>query len=344
MQHMGGNQEKFSANREGRLALVTGGNGFIGSHLVEALVKKGYRVRCLIRKTSNLIWLNDIPVEISFGDVTDPASLQAAAQGIDYAYHLAGAITAKKAEDFYRVNVQGTENLIKACLERAPGLKRFILASSQSAAGPCSDDSGKNEMDRPCPITHYGRSNLEAEQVLLSYGDSLPVSLIRPPSVYGPRDTMILTYFRIVKRGIKPLLGFTRPKFISLCHVSDLVRGFLLAGENRQAIGQVYFIGDGEIYSRAEVLDAIAEALSVRPVTVHLPDCSARILAGCSSVLNRLAPTIPSLSLGKALELTQRYWLCDISKARRELGYEPQIGLQEGIRMTADWYRQQGWL
>ncbi len=344
MQHMDKNQEKFSKSGKAIVALVTGGNGFIGSHLVEALAGKGYRVRCLIRRTSNLHWLKDIPVEFVHGDMTDPRSLHAAVDEVDYVYHLAGAIATKKVDDFYRVNVQGTENLIRACLEQAPRLKRFVLASSQSAAGPCSEASGKNELEPPCPITHYGRSNLQAEQILLSYKDRVPVSIIRPPSVYGPRDPMILTYFKIIRMGIKPLLGLAHRKFISLCYVSDLVRGFMLAGENDQAVGQIYYIGDEKFYSRAEVLDSMAEALSVRTVTVHLPDFCARVTAGCSSALNRLAPRSPALSREKALELTQKYWLCDVSKAKRELGYQSQVGLREGIQMTADWYRQQGWL
>lgn len=324
--------------------LITGGNGFIGSHLVEALVRKGYQVRCLIRKTSNLRWLKDVSVEYVYGEVRDPSSLAGAANGMDYVYHIAGVVEAKEAETFYEVNVQGTGLLLQTCLEHAPNLKRFVYASSQSAAGPCTKGECVDESDPPRPITHYGRSNLQAEEKVLSYKEKIPVTIIRPPAVYGPRDTMVLSYFQIVKKGIKPLLGLGRKKYITLCFVEDLVRGFIMAAESQRAAGQTYYIGDEKPYSRAEVLDAIAEVLSVRAVTLHVPDFFAQAAAGFSPLLSRIAPKSATLSWGKARELVQRYWLCDPSKAKRDFGFESQVGLKEGLRITADWYREQGWL
>ena len=326
------------------LALVTGGNGFIGSHLIEVLVKKGYRVRCMVRKTSNLRWLKDVPVDYVYCDVRDPSSLPNAVNGVDYVYHIAGIEEAKRAETYYKVNVQGTEHLLQACVEHAPNLKRFVYTSSQSAAGPCIKGTCIDESDPPNPITHYGRSNLQAEEKVLSYNKRIPVTIIRPPAVYGPRDTMILPYFQIVKRGIKPLLGLGRKKYITLCYVEDLVRGFILAAESQKAIGEVYYIGDERAYSRAEVLDGIAEALSVKAVTIHVPDFFAQAAAGFSALLGRITPNSAALSWGKAKELVQRYWVCDPSKAKRDFGFESQVGLREGLKITADWYKGQGWL
>ena len=326
------------------LVLVTGGNGFIGSHLVEALVKRGYQVRCLVRKTSNLRWLKDAPAEYVFGDVTDASSLPDAVKEVDYVYHIAGVVEAKHPDIFYRVNVQGTEHLLQACVEHAPNLKRFIFASSQSAAGPCTTGTCVDESDIPNPITHYGRSNLRAEEAVLSYKGKIPATIIRPPAVYGPRDTMILPYFQIVKKGIKPLLGLGRKKYITLCFVEDLVRGFIMAAECQKAVGEVYYIGDEQAYSRTEVLDCIADVLSVKAVTIHVPDFFAQAAAGVSALLNRFAPNSFTLSWGKARELVQRYWVCDPSKAKRYFGFESQVGLREGLKITADWYREQGWL
>jgi dihydroflavonol-4-reductase len=326
------------------LALVTGGNGFIGSHLVEALVKKGYQVRCLVRTTSNLRWLEDMPLEYVYGDVTDPDSLTSAVHGADYVYHIAGVVEAKRTDTFYEVNTGGTRHLLQACLEHAPNLKRFILASSQSAAGPCTEGTCVDESDPPNPITPYGRSNLQAEEVVLSFRERTPVTIIRPPAVYGPRDTMILPYFRIVQKGIKPLLGLGRKKYITLCFVEDLVRGFIMAAESERSIGEVYYIGDERAYSRAEVLDSIAEALSIRAITIHVPDFFAQAAAAFSPFLSRIAPKLATLSWGKAKELVQRYWLCDPSKAKRDFGFESQVELKEGLKMTAEWYKEQGWL
>jgi len=324
--------------------VVTGGNGFIGSHLVEALAGRGYELQCLVRKTSNLQWLQDVPVEFVYGDVTDAASLPDAVRGADYVYHLAGVVEARREEIFDRVNVQGTRNLLQAVVQHAPGLRRFVYTSSQSAAGPCSEKIPLDECDEPNPITRYGRSNLEAEKVVLSYRERVPVSIVRPPAVYGPRDTMILPYFKIVKLGIKPLLGMRHTKYMNLCYVGDLARGFILAAESEKAVGETYFIGDERAYSRAEVLDCMAEVLSVKAITVHVPDVFAHLLAGFSAVFGRFAKSSATLSPEKARELIAKYWICDVSKARRELGYESRVGLREGLRMTADWYREQGWL
>jgi len=331
-------------SKERQLALVTGGNGFIGSHLVEALAKRGYRVRCLVRKTSNLRWLKGIHLEFVYGDVTDASSLPDAVHQVDYVYHMAGVVEAKETETFYDVNVQGTHNLLQACVEEAPQLKRFVFASSQSAAGPCEAAICLDESDTPHPVTHYGRSNLEAEGVVLSYTDRLPVSIIRPPAVYGPRDTMILPYFKIVKMGFKPMLGVTHKKYISLSYVCDLVRGFILAGESEKSIGEVYFIGDEKIYSRGEVLDGIAEALSVHAIRFHVPDFFVHVLVKLSPLIKMIVPSSATLSSGKATELVQKYWLCDVSKAKHELGFESKIGLRDGLRITANWYKKQGWL
>ena len=159
------------------LVLVTGGNGFIGSHLVEALVRKDYEVRCMVRKTSNLRWLKDVPVEYVYGDVTNPDSLASAVRGVDYVYHIAGVLEAKRTETFYKVNVQGTEHLLQACVEHAPSMRRFVYASSQSAAGPCTKGTCVDESDHPNPMTHYGRSNLQAEEVVLSYNEKIPLPI-----------------------------------------------------------------------------------------------------------------------------------------------------------------------
>jgi len=327
-----------------QLALVTGGNGFIGSHLVEGLLKRGHRVRCLVRKTSNLQWLKGLQVEFVYGNVLNPSSLTDAVHGVDYVYHLAGVVEASRPETFYKVNVGGTENLIRACLEGSPDMKRFVLASSQSAAGPCEEPACQDESAPSYPITHYGRSKLEAEKVTLSYNDRIPVTVIRPPAVYGPRDTMVLSYFKMVKARVKPLLGVTHKKYISLSYVCDLVYGFIMAAESDRSVGEIYFIGDEKIYSRAEVLDGIAEALSIRAIQLHVPDFAAHLLVKLSPVIKSIAPSSITLSSGKATELVQKYWLCDVSKAKRDFGYESKIGLQQGLKTTADWYKRQGWL
>jgi nucleoside-diphosphate-sugar epimerase len=133
--------------------LVTGATGFIGSHLVEALLQKGVQVRCLVRKTSDLSWLKNLPIEVFRGNCNDKASLEEAVKGVDQVFHLAGVTKAVEEKTYFEVNALGTENLIHACLENNPRLQKFVYVSSQAAAGPCQNGGKKRESDRCEPVS-----------------------------------------------------------------------------------------------------------------------------------------------------------------------------------------------
>ena len=213
-------------------ALVTGGTGFIGSHLTEALIRKGVQVRCLFRKTSDLKWLKGLPVEFVPGDCNDKTSLEEAVRGVDWVFHLAGATKAIKEETYFEVNGLGTENLIHACLENNPRLQKFIYVSSQAAAGPSRNGSSKKELD-PCePVSFYGRSKRMGEESVLAHAHELPALILRPSAVYGPRDKDIFALFKCLSRRIKPCLT-GRHQRLSLCYVQDIVQGMLLAVETQ---------------------------------------------------------------------------------------------------------------
>ena len=185
-------------------ALVTGGTGFIGSHLTEALIRKGVQVRCLLRKTSDLKWLKGLPIEFVHGDCNDKTSLEKAVRGVDWVFHLAGVTKAIKEETYFEVNGLGTENLIHACLENNPRLQKFIYISSQAAAGPSRNGCNKKELD-PCePVSFYGRSKRVGEELVLTHAHELPVLILRPSAVYGPRDKDIFAFFKCLSRRIKP--------------------------------------------------------------------------------------------------------------------------------------------
>ena len=141
-------------------ALITGGNGFIGSYLVERLLNHGYQVKCLVRKTSNLRWIKDLPVEFVYGDITDIGSLLPIVVDVDYIYHLSGALRANKPGEFFRVNHEGTTNLLEASRQRNPALKRFIYVSTQAAAGPSGTGIPLTEADLPRPISTYGKTKM----------------------------------------------------------------------------------------------------------------------------------------------------------------------------------------
>ena len=187
--------------------LVTGSTGFIGSHLVELLLQKGCRVRCLIRKTSDLQWLKDLPVEFVEGDIADPPSLARAVRGVEYIYHSAGLTKARTEDQYFRANAGGTRSLLEAARDVAPGLKRFLFLSSQTAAGPSPTITPITEEFPPRPITTYGRSKLQGEKECLSVSGRVPVTICRAPAVYGPRDKDVFEFFHTVSRGLQPMAG-----------------------------------------------------------------------------------------------------------------------------------------
>lgn len=324
-------------------ALVTGGNGFIGSHLVEALLERGDDVRCLVRATSDLRWLEGLAVELTNGDCLDRDSLRAAVAGTDVVFHLAGVVRARKPETYYAVNQVGTRNLLDACEQHGSGLERFVYVSSQAAAGPSCDGTPVTEADPPAPITHYGRSKLLGEEAVLAAQARLPVAVVRPPAVYGPRERDVYTYFKTVRRGFRPLLGWGDRR-VSLCYVKDLVSGILLAGSKPQAIGQTYFVADEAEYTWEEIGLTIQRELGVKALRVRMPVFFLFSVSLFAEFFAKMFGHAALLNREKAREMAQRYWLCDAAKAREELGYCQEFGLQRGVAATAKWYQERGWL
>jgi nucleoside-diphosphate-sugar epimerase len=336
------NRPEMSSESTGK-ALVTGANGFVGSHLVERLLSKGYQVKCLVRKTSNLRWLSGLEVEYVYADISEKESLKNVLKGVDLVFHVAGLTKAKSREDYLKAKCQGTKNLIEACLEDNPQIKRFVYISSQAAVGPGKNEQPLDEM-APCnPITDYGKSKLEGEKIVLKYSSKLPVTIVRPPAVYGPRDSDILSFFKVVNKGFKAFLG-KGERYLSLCYVEDLIEGIILAAESPKAIGQIYFIADDQIYSWGEAFQIIAKVLNKKTVTLRIPEVFLYIIAFVSENIAGLFRKSTSINMQKIKEITQKYWLCDVSKAKRELSFSPQYPLEEGAKKTVRWYREKGWL
>ncbi len=323
--------------------LVTGANGFVGSHLVEALLAAGYRVRCLVRRTSDLTFIRDLPVEWAYGDVARGEGLEAACDGVDAVCHFAGATKARDRETYFRVNAEGTRHLLAACERAAPQMRRFIYASSIAAAGPSPDNHPIDESFPPQPLTHYGRSKLQGEQFCHEYANRLPVVILRPSAVYGPRERDIYFYFQMVNRGVKLLPGSGGPR-LSFIFVHDLVSLVLRVLEDDRAVGQTYFVAGGQDCDLQEVSDFVAAALSKRTVRIVLPGWLLPLFAALAGLPARLTGQPALLNDQKLIELRQRYWTCSAEKARRELGFEAQYSLETGVRLTAQWYRENGWL
>ena len=324
-------------------ALVTGGTGFIGSHVTEALIRKGVQVRCLIRKTSDLRWLTGLPIEFVHGDCKDKRSLEEAVRGVDWVFHLAGVTKAIKEETYFEVNGLGTENLIHACLEHNPLLQKFIYISSQAAAGPSRNGFNKKESD-PCePVSFYGRSKREGEERVLAHAHELPVLILRPSVVYGPRDKDIFAFFKCLSRRIKPC-PIGPDQHLSLCYVQDLVGGILLAAETQTKSGEIFFLSDGKDYRMQEIGDIAAQAMGIDAFRIRVPRQLIWGIACFSATLSKFSRRPSLLNKDKAEEMIQKDWVCDITKAKTLLGFEPRVPLSEGARLTFEWYKTEKWL
>lgn len=323
---------------------ITGATGFIGSHLVDRLVASGHTVRVLVRTSSNLKWLKNKPVTFVNGDITDARSLEPFLENADYIYHVAGVVKARDREGYFAGNEGATRAMLETARSVAPDLKRFLFVSSQTAAGPAQSlDAATSEQMTCAPITTYGESKLAAEKAVMEYFDEFPCTIVRPPAVYGPRDTEIFIYFQAVARGLNSIIGFD-DKRLSLVHVEDLVSGIILAAESERAIGETYFIASDEYYSWPQVGRITAEALGRSSLTIRLPHTIVYAVAAFAQAVAALTGRAATLNLEKARDITQRYWICDIAKAKRELGYVQQFPIERGIPQTIAWYREQGWL
>ncbi len=321
-----------------RVALVTGASGFIGSHLVEALVPRDWRVRCLVRKTSRLKWLPTDDVTLINGQIEEPGEdLDRAVKNVSVIFHLAGLTSAADDDSYAAVNVEGTRNLVQAMQRSAPEAL-LVFCSSLSAAGPARRRP-VNETDEPAPITAYGRSKLAAEQVVAESG--LDHLIVRPPAVYGPRDVDILAAFRLAKYGLA--LRVAPPgQRLSMVHAEDLARGLVQAAE---AEGRgVYYMTDGMIHTWEGIMEQIARAVGKRPRVIGVPSGFADIVSRAERLRGSLTGTKPLLTPDRTLELSQVDWTCDDTRARLDIDYESTISLPDGMRMTAEWYRVHGFL
>ncbi len=326
-----------------RRVLVTGGTGFVGSHLVERLLRKGYAVTCLVRDPLHLRWLEGLDVRLAHGDCTRPESLASAVQGVSVVFHCAGLTKATHAHDYYLVNHLGTKYLLEACARYNPDIEKFVLVSSQAAAGPSSDGRPVKDGDTPHPVSDYGKSKLLAENEVHGYKDRLPIVILRPSSVYGPRDVDVYELFRWASRGLTlEMTGGDR--YLNLCYVEDLTAALLLSAENKTQSGSVYFVAENRPYSWSEFRDLLLATGGVKSRTIKIP-YGAAYLIGLASEIGSLFTKRPALAnRQKMREAAQRYWLCEVGKIESDLRFRAEYPLQKGLELTWQWYRKNKWL
>jgi nucleoside-diphosphate-sugar epimerase len=325
------------------IAVVTGANGFVGSHLVDYLLEKNFEVRCLVRKSSDLKWLKGKNVKIFDSGLFDIEGMDKAFKGVEYIYHVAGVVKSKTSEGYYKGNVDTTKALLDAAQMNSATIKKIVIVGSLTSAGPSLDGKPLDENHECMPITTYGRSKLAQERLAESYMQKLPITICRAPAVYGERDTEIFIFFQTFNRGLMTSIGYNK-KILSLIHVSDLVEGFYLASINSKSIGQKYFISSEKYYTWEEVGSVTSKILNKKPFKIAVPHLIVYAVAAEAQFLSIFSSKPATLNLEKARDITQTAWICDTRKAVKELGYRQKVSLEEGIKRTVAWYKQVKWL
>ena len=323
-----------------RLALVTGATGFVGSHLVDALRAADRPVRALVRPSSRIERLRRTGAEVSVGALDDEAGLAAALRDVGVVYHLAAATRAPDERAYEQSNVHATDALMRAAARMAEP-PRVVFLGSLAAVGPATAGLPLDEDAAPRPLTAYGRTKLAAERIVLGTAD-VPVVVLRPPAVYGPRDRDLLTFFRLAAMGVMPVpAGPDRP--VQMIHVHDLVRALLLAAESTRS-HRVYHVAESAIRPWSVVSALIANAVGRAPVRVPVPRALIWAAAALSEAGARATGRPTIFNRDKVRELLAPGWTCTTERAERELGFVAGIPLERGVVETADWYRHEGLL
>lgn len=319
--------------------LITGATGFIGSFICEEAVNRGFETYAAIRKTSSLKYISDERINKIELNLSSKEQLVEALgkHQFDYVVHAAGATKCLDKSDFFRINTEGTKNLIQAVRETQPQLKRFVFISSLSVFGAIKENQPYEpitEHDTPQPNTAYGQSKLKAEEYLRTQ-EGFPYVILRPTGVYGPREKDYYMMFDSIKKHVDFAAGY-KPQVITFVYVSDVVQAVFLAME-KDCVGRAYFLSDGQNYSSTDFSDLIIKELGVKGVLrVKAPLCILKLVTTCGEYFGRLTKQMTALNKDKYNILSQRNWMCDITPAQQELGYKPQVLLPEGVKRTAE--------
>ncbi len=325
-------------------ALVTGANGFLGSWLARALVARGDDVRCLVRPGGDrglLVGAISGGATVVEGDVTHPASLGPALEGVEVVFHLAGIRRASTRQDFFRVNAEGTRAVADAMCER--GARRLVLAGSLAATGPSAGGRPRVEEDPFAPEEWYGESKAEAERLAFSYAGRLEVTSCRPARILGPGDKENLTFFKLARQGVVlRLLGPERR--LSMVDVEDVVDLLLLQAVRPEAVGEAFFCAAEETLTAEEMMRSIVTLLGVPPRVVPVPPLALKAVGAAADLISNATGRRLPVNRKLVRQLLAPGWTCSIAKARGRLGFNPRRGLQDSLRRSLESYQAAGWL
>ncbi len=326
--------------------LITGASGFIGSFIVEEALRRNFEVWAAVRKSSSHQFLTDERIHFIELNLSSEEALrqQLAGHRFDYVIHAAGVTKCLDKQDFFRINTEGTKHLVRALLALQMPLRRFVYISSLSIMGAIREQQPYEEIresDTPRPNTAYGESKLQAEQWLDT--QPIPYIILRPTGVYGPRERDYFMMAKSIQAHTDFAVGF-RQQDITFVYVTDVVQAVFLALEKGQT-GRRYFLSDGEVYQSAAFSNYIRRELG-NPwwIRITAPLWLLRVITFVGEYVGRLTGKVTALNNDKYYIMRQRNWRCDITPACQELGYKPQVKLEEGVRRSIKWYRENGWL
>jgi len=329
-----------------KTVFVTGANGFTGSYVCKHLVQCGAHVRALVRKTSKLDLLKNVDVEFVYGDLANGAiadTLAKSLKGVDAVYHIAAVYRTEGVPKkyFWDVHVEGTRHLLEAA-KRAK-VARFVHCSTVGVQGEIKNPPATEETPY-APGDVYQESKVDGEKLARKFFEEhkLPGVIVRPVGIYGPGDTRFLKLFKFIHNGKFRMLGRGKVLY-HLTHVDDLARGILLAGEKREALGEVFTIGGEGYLTLAELVERVAAALNVPVPRKSFPVWPVWFAGLLCEIACRPFGIEPPL-YRRRVEFFSKDRAFDISKAKRLLGYQPQVELDAGLRSTAEWYRAQNLL
>ena len=304
-----------------KVSFVTGANGFVGSHLVEYLLNQGHEVHCLMRKSSDDKWLKGLDIFIHRNGIEDIEFIKKvfSEHNANYIFHLAGTVKAFDYEGFEAGNVKPTKCILEASLG-LDSLEKIIVTSSLAASRATKVGEPNDETCERIPLTDYGMSKVAEEDLAISYMDRLPISIIRPPVVYGDRDVEVLLFVNTVKAHLIPLIGFT-PKSVSLVYVGDLVKGFYQCAISKKSKNQTYFLGGHEDeYTWPRLGELSAKILNVSAIKLRVPHYMIFIVAYVYEFIAKLFGQAVTFNTQKGYEMVSESWSCTSQKAKNDFG------------------------
>jgi len=319
------------------MILLTGATGFIGKNLVPELAGD-HALKILVRKTSDItLFRNHKNIKIVYGDLEKNMGIDDALNNTELVIHCAARTIARNYIEYYRMNTLGTTYLVQAM--KKEGVKKILYLSSQAACGPASDKRPLRESATPEPISFYGKTKKHGEEIIIRSG--LDYIILRPAAVYGPYDTEILKYIKILNRGVCPIIG-RGEKYVNFIYIKDLVQLIIRLISVRRFDKKLYFVNDGNCYSDEEIFEQISSLLKKKSIKIHISESTA-LLCGLFNDLF-LPPSRRLIWRDKVKELSKKYWLCSNEKINRECGFTPAYTFKDGMRETIEWYRKNGLL